>query len=140
MTSSLGARQKAAAVAGQPKLSELGIEFEVVDEGLEVTSVPEVLVGKDGLEEFLQDILIEVSSAPDGTSECDAVTALRDHVAFMRSCRGAVKANERLNLAQMRRLLEDMRTVPNPWACVHGRPTVLRLTIDHLDKHFGRHG
>ena len=140
VTISLGARQKAAAVAGQPKLSELGIGFEVVDEGLEVTSVPEVLVGKDGLEDFLQDILIEFASAPDGTSEFDAVTTLRDHVAFMRSCRGAVKANERLNLAQMRRILEDMRTVPNPWACVHGRPTVLRLTIDHLDKHFGRHG
>ncbi len=137
---SLGARQKAAAVAGQPRLAELGVGFEVVDEGLEITSVPEVLVGKEGLEGFLQDLLIELASAPDGTSEFDAVTALRDHVAFMRSCRGAVKANEKLNLAQMRRLLEDMRTVPNPWACVHGRPTVLRLTMDHLDRHFGRHG
>ncbi len=140
VTISLGARQKAAAVAGQPKLSELGIEFDVVDEGLAVTSVPEVLVGRDGLDDFLQDLLIELASAPDGVSEFDAVTALRDHVAFMRSCRGAVKANEKLNLAQMRRLLQDMRTVPNPWACVHGRPTVLRLTMDHLDRHFGRHG
>ena len=51
-----------------------------------------------------------------------------------------VKANERLSLAEMRRLLEDMRTIANPWACVHGRPTVLRLTMDHLDRHFGRHG
>lgn len=137
---SLGVRQKAAAVAGQPRLAELGVGFEVVDEGLEITSVPEVLVGSDGLEDFLQDLLIELASAPDGASEFDAVTALRDHVAFMRSCRGAVKANEGLNLAQMRRLLEDMHTVPNPWACVHGRPTVLRLTMDHLDRHFGRHG
>ncbi|MEO2208667.1 MAG: DNA mismatch repair protein MutL, partial [Candidatus Poseidoniia archaeon] len=97
-------------------------------------------VGSDGLEDFLHDLLIELASAPDGAEEIDAVIELRDHVAFMRSCRGSVKANERLSLAEMRRLLEDMRTIANPWACVHGRPTVLRLTMDHLDRHFGRHG
>jgi DNA mismatch repair ATPase MutL len=40
----------------------------------------------------------------------------------------------------MRRLLDDMRRIPNPWACVHGRPTALRLPLNALDHHFGRHG
>ena len=137
---SLGAREKAAAIAGQSRLTELGISFTDSNEGISITSVPEVLVGSDGLEDFIHDILIEISSTPDGANDLDTVTHLRDHVAFMRSCRGSVKANQRLNLAEMRRLLADMRTVPNPWACVHGRPTVLRLTLNHLDRHFGRHG
>ena len=63
-----------------------------------------------------------------------------DYMAFLNACRGAVKANEKLNLSEMRRLLEDMRRIPNPWACVHGRPTALRIPIDSLDHHFGRHG
>ena len=137
---SVGARQKATAIARQSTLESLGIAFEAHNDSLQIIRVPEILVGNESLEEFLQDLLIELVSTPDGTEEFDAVTNLRDHIAFMRSCRGSVKANEKLNLAQMRRLLQDMRTVPNPWACVHGRPTVLRLTMKHLDRHFGRHG
>ena len=137
---SIGARQKAAAISRQSTLENLGIAFEADNDSLLISRVPEVLIGDELLEKFLQDLLIELVSTPDGTEEFDAVTNLRDHIAFMRSCRGAVKANEKLNLAQMRRLLQDMRTVPNPWACVHGRPTVLRLTMKHLDRHFGRHG
>ena len=137
---SVGARQKAAAIARQSTLESLGIAFEAHADSLQIIRVPEILVGNESLEEFLQDLLIELVSTPDETKEFDAVTNLRDHIAFMRSCRGSVKANEKLNLAQMRRLLQDMRTVPNPWACVHGRPTVLRLTMKHLDRHFGRHG
>ena len=58
----------------------------------------------------------------------------------MRSCRGAVKANQRLDIAEMRRLLADMETIHNPWACVHGRPTVLRMGVNEMDDHFGRLG
>jgi len=137
---SVGSRQKAAAVSGQSILESLGIKFEIQNEGLQINAVPDVLVGNDSIEEFLQDLLIELLGTHNDCEEIEAVTKLRDHVAFMRSCRGAVKANEELSLAQMRRLLQDMRTVPNPWACVHGRPTVLRLTMKHLDRHFGRHG
>lgn len=137
---SVGARQKASAISRQSTLENLGISFEAQNDSLLFSRVPEVLIGHDSLEDFIQDLLIELVRTPDGTEEFDAVTNLRDHIAFMRSCRGAVKANEKLNLAQMRRLLQDMRTVPNPWACVHGRPTVLRLTMKHLDRHFGRHG
>ena len=140
ITLSVGSRQKVTAVARKSTLESLGIGFELQNDNLQITRVPEVLVGNDSLEGFLQDLLIELVSTADGTEEFDAVSNLRDHVAFMRSCRGAVKANEKLSLPQMRRLLEDMRTVPNPWACVHGRPTVLRLTMNHLDRHFGRHG
>ena len=50
------------------------------------------------------------------------------------------QGNQRLELAEMRRLLADMSTIENPWACVHGRPTVLKMDISQLDDHFGRLG
>ena len=136
---SLGAREAAAARSQSARLTELGISFSESAKGLVIHSLPEVLIGKNSVEDFVHDLLIEISSRPE-SSGVDAVENLRDKVAFMRSCRGAVKANQKLNLAEMRRLLADMRTVANPWACVHGRPTILRLSLDHLDKHFGRHG
>ena len=104
---------------------------------MNLIAVPQLLLGSDQLEGFLSDVLSELES---GAERLDTVESLADEVAFMKSCRGAVKANQKLSLPEMRRLLADMQTIENPWACVHGRPTALRLSLDSLDKHFGRHG
>ena len=136
---SLGARELSAAKSNSDRLLELGIKFSESNNSIVIQSVPDVLVGDTGLNDFIHDILIDFSSQPESRG-IDTVEKLRDKVAFMKSCRGSVKANQELSLAEMRRLLIDMRTVPNPWACVHGRPTVLKLSQNHLDKHFGRHG
>ena len=136
---SLGARELSAARSNSDRLLELGIRFNESNGQIVIESVPDVLIGDSGLVDFIHDILIDISSQPESKG-IDTVEKLRDKVAFMKSCRGSVKANQELNLAEMRRLLLDMRTVPNPWACVHGRPTILKLSQNHLDKHFGRHG
>jgi DNA mismatch repair protein MutL len=98
-----------------------------------------ILAGDKKLTSFVHDLLCELAEAG-SEGRLDAVEKLQNHIAFMKSCRGAVKANQRLNIAEMRRLLDDMRRISNPWACVHGRPTVLKLEADALDHHFGRHG
>ena len=116
------------------RLNELGFGF---DSELNLTAVPQILLGSDKLEGFLSDVLSELES---GAQRLDTVESLADEVAFMKSCRGAVKANQKLSLPEMRRLVSDMQTIDNPWACVHGRPTVLRMSLDRLDGHFGRHG
>jgi DNA mismatch repair protein MutL len=136
---SLGARELSAARSNSERLLDLGIRFNESKGKIFVESVPDVLIGDSGLVDFIHDLLIDISSQPESRG-IDTVEKLRDKVAFMKSCRGSVKANQELNLAEMRRLLIDMRTVPNPWACVHGRPTILKLSQNHLDKHFGRHG
>tara|TARA_B100001996_G_scaffold383035_1_gene376965 strand:- start:4673 stop:6616 length:1944 start_codon:yes stop_codon:yes gene_type:complete len=136
---SLGVREMAAAISESNRLSNLGLKFSESNGEIMLTSVPDILVGDAGIIDFIHDILIDLSSSPESEG-VDTIEKLRDKVAFMRSCRGSVKANQKLSLAEMRRLLLDMRTVPNPWACVHGRPTILRLTKTHMDKHFGRHG
>ena len=86
---------------------------------------------------FINDLIQDLG---DEDRILNSVQNLKDHVAFMQSCRGAVKANQILTLPEMRRLLSDMRDIENPWACVHGRPTALKISIDELDRHFGRHG
>ena len=136
---SLGARELSAARSNSERLLDLGIRFTESEGKIFVESVPDVLIGDSGIVDFIHDLLIDISSNPESRG-IDTVEKLRDKVAFMKSCRGSVKANQELNLAEMRRLLLDMRTVPNPWACVHGRPTILKLSQNHLDKHFGRHG
>ena len=116
------------------RLNELGFGF---DADLNLTAVPQLLLGSDKIEGFLSDVLSELEA---GAQRLDTVESLADEVAFMKSCRGAVKANQKLSLPEMRRLVSDMKTIENPWACVHCRPPVLRMSLNRLDGHFGRHG
>ena len=118
------------------RLSEVGFEFEKKNDSWKMTCSPNLLKGEDVIP-FLIDTLQDCSE--DG-APLETVEKRKDHLAFLNACRGAVKANEKLTLSEMRRLLDDMRKIPNPWACVHGRPTALRLPIHSLDHHFGRHG
>ena len=115
---------------------ELGFVFEKTNSGYTISSAPS-LFGADNIEPFIHDILQDMGE--DG-APLESVEKRKDHVAFLNACRGAVKANEKLTLPQMRRLLDDMRRIPNPWACVHGRPTAMRIPLNALDHHFGRHG
>lgn len=129
--------QQARVEASMDKLNELGFTLEQQSDGeWHVLQAPRLLDG-DEIQPFLFDLLQDVSE--DG-APLETIERRKDHLAFLNACRGAVKANDELSIAEMRRLLDDMRHVPNPWACVHGRPTALRLSLDSLDKHFGRHG
>ena len=128
--------QIAVASSSIEKLLELGFEIITDEDKISLLSHPMLLDGKD-IEPLFKDLLQDLS---DDGSPLSTLEKIQDHVAFMKSCRGAVKANEKLSLSEMRRLIDDMRRIPNPWACVHGRPTALRINIDSLDHHFGRHG
>ena len=132
----LDARQIARLDARIEDLSKMGFVINNNPGGYSITSAPALLSASE-LEPFLHDILLDMSE--DG-APLETVEQRKDHLAFLNACRGAVKANERLNLSQMRRLLYDMRRIPNPWPCVHGRPTAMRIPLNALDHHFGRHG
>lgn len=121
--------------AGAERLRGIGFELDLIDDTWSITAAPRLLGDDAGA--FLLDLLQDVDE--DG-APLETVERRRDHLAFMTACRGAVKANQPLTRAEMRRLLEDMRRIPNPWACVHGRPTALRLDRHALDLHFGREG
>ena len=130
------AKQKTLLESSFDRLKQVGFEFEMEDGSWKLTCSPNLLKGEDVVP-FLIDTLQDCSE--DG-APLETVENRKDHLAFLNACRGAVKANEKLTLSEMRRLLDDMRKIPNPWACVHGRPTALRLPIHSLDHHFGRHG
>ena len=132
----LDSRQLARLNSRIEDLSKMGFVINNNAGGYSISSAPALLSASD-LEPFIHDILLDMSE--DG-APLETVEQRKDHLAFLNACRGAVKANERLNLSQMRRLLDDMRRIPNPWACVHGRPTAMRIPLNALDHHFGRHG
>ncbi|RJQ74063.1 MAG: DNA mismatch repair endonuclease MutL [Desulfobacteraceae bacterium] len=56
------------------------------------------------------------------------------------ACHRAVRGNQHLADAQIRRLLVQLDACQNPSHCPHGRPTWIRWTLRDLEKAFGRTG
>lgn len=56
------------------------------------------------------------------------------------ACKAAVKFGAALTEAEIDALLRQRAQVRNGHCCPHGRPTALTLTLDELDRRFGRQG
>ena len=56
------------------------------------------------------------------------------------ACHSAVRSGRRMESAEIRQLLQDWREAGLPSTCPHGRRIAMRLTIEELDRIFGRQG
>jgi DNA mismatch repair protein MutL len=54
--------------------------------------------------------------------------------------RMAVKAGKALSTEEQRTLLTDLENCDSPRTCPHGRPTMIHLSVDMLERQFGRKG
>jgi DNA mismatch repair protein MutL len=54
--------------------------------------------------------------------------------------RAAVKAGQALSTKEQQALLEALESCQSPRTCPHGRPTMIHLPVDLLERQFGRRG
>ena len=84
-----------------------------------------------------KDLLMEMI---DGLSE-DGMAGnpdmIYEKVASM-SCKAAVKGNHHMSAAEADRLIDQLLELNNPYACPHGRPTIVSMTKYELEKKFKR--
>ena len=62
---------------------------------------------------------------------------LREKIIISMSCRGAVKAGQKLSFDEMQNMVRRIHEV-GKYTCPHGRPIIVKLTKSDLDKMFGR--
>lgn len=67
-----------------------------------------------------------------------APTDVRDNMAKAFSCKSAIKSGDPLSEQEMRSLIDQLFATRMPYVCPHGRPIVLRISTDELDRRFGR--
>jgi DNA mismatch repair protein MutL len=54
------------------------------------------------------------------------------------ACHSAIRAGQVLNEAEMREMVKQLEQTALPNSCPHGRPTMIQITIQRLEKEFGR--
>ena len=57
---------------------------------------------------------------------------------IMRSCKAAVKGNNKLSTMEIEELIEQLSNCVNPFSCPHGRPTFIRFTLSEISRAFKR--
>jgi DNA mismatch repair protein MutL len=118
--------------ANKELIRKLGFEIKSFGgRSILVTAVPTVIKNKSG-ELFLKEILTELEE--EEKVEKNKVKA----VAKSFACHAAVKAGERLTQEEMSTLLHQLFATEEPYSCPHGRPTVVKISIEELNKKFGR--
>lgn len=68
------------------------------------------------------------------------VTWVEEPLFAMAACKAAIKAYRPMSHLEMRTLLRDMALLEDPRGCPHGRPTLIRLSLEEVDRRFGRKG
>jgi DNA mismatch repair protein MutL len=66
------------------------------------------------------------------------VTNEKDNLAKSFACKSAIKAGDPLTEKEMISLIDNLFATKIPYVCPHGRPVFIKLTIDELDRRFGR--
>ncbi|WP_456152812.1 DNA mismatch repair endonuclease MutL [Mogibacterium sp.] len=57
---------------------------------------------------------------------------------IMRSCKAAVKGNNKLSTMEIEELIRQLSNCVNPFSCPHGRPTFIRFTLSEISRAFKR--
>ncbi len=112
--------------------SSVGFDIQPFSENtVMINSIP-VGLSQDNTGGFIRDLLSSFAESGELNRKLN-----RDAIA-MASCKAAVKAHDKLTMAEAKSLLNQMGECDLPFSCPHGRPTIINIGISELEKRFGR--
>jgi DNA mismatch repair protein MutL len=138
----------------QQLLFPLTLDFSAADFDILVQMIPFLNQIGFGVREF-GDRSIIVDAIPSGMTEFGEGRIFSEFIEEMRihgkitsgymekfaaavACRSAIKAGKPLNQVEMQYLVDKLFATRSPFVCPHGRPTIVKLTLEELDRRFGR--
>ncbi|MCP4404957.1 MAG: DNA mismatch repair endonuclease MutL [bacterium] len=116
-------------------LREHGFELEPFGGTTYLLKAVPALLAQSDYKKLLYDIIDRFESNKSVTIEQKL-----DQVFRLMACHTAVRAHQRLQDTQIIALLKQMDELDLAYTCPHGRPTVIKISLDDLEKKFGRTG
>jgi len=134
ITLELGRREALVVSARLAELKQAGFDLEPFGgDSFLVRSVPASIAGRKP-EALIREIVDELVEKT--TSRKLLVPA--EEVLITASCKMAVKAGDPMTFDEMNALVGELLACENPYTCPHGRPIMIDLPNDDLDRKFGR--
>ncbi|MDA8101174.1 MAG: DNA mismatch repair endonuclease MutL [Nitrospiraceae bacterium] len=116
------------------ELRNMGFQIEEFGGGtFMIKAVPALLAGGDH-KQLILDILGEIRTHG-ATSRFDK---LRDEILSVMACHPAIKVHRKLSMPEMEGLIRDLFACRMPHSCPHGRPTIVRFSLDEIRRMFKR--
>ncbi|MFI5237001.1 MAG: DNA mismatch repair protein MutL, partial [Ignavibacteriales bacterium] len=117
----------------EPYLTRLGFQLKFLSKDLvKIEGVPDD-VRKGTEEQVLFDLLEEYSN-----NQREKQLEQKDNIAKSYSCKTAIKAGDKLDERAMRLLIDQLFATSMPYVCPHGRPIVVKISLNEFDRRFGR--
>jgi len=113
---------------------ELGYRIEEFGTGVLVRSVP-VLFRMPDPAVALRSVLEDIQERKRGVK-----TTVLEGVLESMACHASIKAGDPMTMDQMADLVAALDRLENPEVCAHGRPTMIKLPFQYMEKKFGRLG
>ena len=85
---------------------------------------------RDSIENVFLQLLMDLKNETE-------IRDLRENIIISMSCKGAVKAGQKLDIFEMQNMVRRIHEV-GKYTCPHGRPIIVKLSKNDLDKMFGR--
>lgn len=92
-----------------------------------------IFLGKVEIEGLFKEMLDNLKSMGEGAKE-----EIRWRQIATLACRSAVKAKDKLNSIEIENLIQDLSYLNDPYNCPHGRPTIIKFTLNDIEKKFKR--
>lgn len=116
-------------------LEQVGMVIESFgDESIVVREVPSLLSDRLNIRQMIKELADEIA-------DMDTAFGLQDkinHLLATMACHGSVRSGRRLNQDEMNGLLRQMEKTPLSGQCNHGRPTMISLSLQDIEKLFKR--
>jgi len=130
ITLELTAEEFEAYERAKDRLAKMGVEVAPYSgRTVAVETVPAgSFMGKDEVRE----LFAELARVKPGDA------GIEPELAKVVACKGAVKAGQRLTTPEMESIINRLFACKEPYFCPHGRPAIIKITVEELERRFGR--
>lgn len=122
--------EKSIILENQETFSEFGFDIDQFSDN-------EMLLRAVPAFDFREDVKNVFHKLLEDLKDENEIKELRENIIISMSCKGAVKAGQKLDMGEMQNMVRRLHEV-GKYTCPHGRPIIVKLTKNDLDKMFGR--
>ena len=122
--------EKSIILENQETFSEFGFDIDQFSDN-------EMLLRAVPAFDFREDVKNVFHKLLEDLKDENEIKDLRENIIISMSCKGAVKAGQKLDMGEMQNMVRRLHEV-GKYTCPHGRPIIVKLTKHDLDKMFGR--